>query len=793
MRKKLLATRYYAAFYFFLLFFLLVACSPVGITEFTSTPTEYPKAEVVIEAHLSEPLPEGISLYLEIIDDVTGLYFNASRHAMAALDETHYYIRIPVMVSSELKYRYVRIGENTQFESNSMDQQVRFRIARVDGPNIIHDEIASWFNEPFLGVTGKISGQVFDKLTNSPIPNLLIVTGGLQSITASDGTFLFEQISPGLHNLVVYSLDGGYETFQQDALVAEKAVTPVHVALEKRQLTSVTFTVRIPDDYEYDTNLPLRIISNLHTLGNSYADLAGGAAGNAANYPVMEKTDEKVFRLKLSLPVGMHLRYKYSFGDGFWNAELNTDGAFKVRELIVTKNNDAYDQVLTFLAPEQKPVRIEADVPLTTPKNESVSIQLNPFGWMEPLPMQNAGDRWFIELYSPLHLLNEIEYRFCRNGICPTTPQNASSVGKFLADSEPQTFKTKIESWDDLNDPTPYTVMTYSPDLAPRPDFMTGIELTPFIPVSWLQTIDSSTSAIKDLGADWVIFSTTWTMSSDSPLIIEPLAGRDLLWDQQILLNSHLTSSGIQTILYPKINYTQSSIKDLESHKEDLDWQKDWFAKYSRFVLQSADLAATQGIPYLMIGDPAVTIAGIFQKDWIELLSGIRARYSGQIIGVAGIFSDGEVIPEWLDMVDMIYVLVAPDLTGENDFSTESLVDVFGRTLELKVKPIHQKLVKPILIGFVANSSKTALRGISLGEYIQKNQVQHFLDEQPDEMIQAMLYNAAVVAASKQPWVTGFFATGYSPFLAVSDASSSTYAKPASDALWFWYHFLLNK
>ena len=37
----------------------------------------------------------------------------------------------------------------------------------------------------------------------------------------------------------------------------------------------------------------------------------------------------------MMLPAGADIRYKYTLGDGFWNAEHNTDGNFILRQLIV--------------------------------------------------------------------------------------------------------------------------------------------------------------------------------------------------------------------------------------------------------------------------------------------------------------------------------------------------------------------------------------------------------------------------------------------------------------------------
>jgi hypothetical protein len=211
----------------------LSACSILDKDTVVDSPNEYPKAEVVFEVTLPEPLPEGTKMVLEVLDDVTGLYFNSSRFEMAAKDDLTYFIRVPFAISSEVKYRYLKTGTSSEYEFNAENQQVRFRILRVDGPQIVQDIISAWIGQPYTGEQGRIRGQVIDKANNAPIPNMLVCAGGLQTVTSSDGTFTLDGLRPGVHNLVIYSMDGAYETFQQGALIADGGITPVLVYIEK--------------------------------------------------------------------------------------------------------------------------------------------------------------------------------------------------------------------------------------------------------------------------------------------------------------------------------------------------------------------------------------------------------------------------------------------------------------------------------------------------------------------------------------------------------------------------------
>jgi len=70
--------------------------------------------------------------------------------------------------------------------------------------------------------------------------------------------------------------------------------------------------------------------------------------------------------------------------------------------------------------------------------------------------------------------------------------------------------------------------------------------------------------------------------------------------------------------------------------------------------------------------------------------------------------------------------------------------------------------------------------------------VNNWGNSQIDLSVQSQIYNAAVIIAAKEPWITGFISRNYQPIVAVQDTSCSINGKPSVDVLWFWYHFILN-
>jgi hypothetical protein len=178
---------------------------------------------------------------------------------------------------------------------------------------------------------------------------------------------------------------------------------------------------------------------------------------------------------------------------------------------------------------------------------------------------------------------------------------------------------------------------------------------------------------------------------------------------------------------------------------------------------------------------------------WNQLISDIRARYKGNLIGVAVIDSDQEFVPEWLNDVDAIYVIFSPALTDIENSDVSQLRSQFDTLLNEKVKPIAEEYGKPILLGISYPSNLLASDGYTLSSQNRLTQPENMSGIDKNLQVQARIYNAAILSASSIDWIHGFFSRGYYPYVTLQDSSSSIYKKPASDILWFWYHFLLNK
>ena len=404
------------------------------------------EAEVVFRAEVPLHNEEQI-LYLDILDEVTGLALNPARFELDRDDDTHYSLHLSIAKGTFLKYRYLRKSVIPLVEYNAQDQQVRYRSYYVDGPAEIKDFVAGWQDTVYHGPTGRLQGQVFDGQTNAPLSNMMISVGGYQIVSSEDGTFGIDHLPIGTHLISVFSKDGDYLPFQQGVLIAEESLTPATIRLKPLKMVQVQFNVEMPANFA--TQMPVRIVGNIAILGNTFEDLRGGVNVLASKAPVMQKSaQEGKYTLLLKLPAGLDLRYKYTLGDGFWNAELDSSGKFRVRQLIVPDHDIVIDDTIAaWEVPETKPITFTVDVPENIPGDENIiSLQLNPYGWMEPIPMMRLGENsWTYTLYSPLHLVDEVSYRYCLNGQCETeSGASLTEIRTFFPSATPQRFEDSI-------------------------------------------------------------------------------------------------------------------------------------------------------------------------------------------------------------------------------------------------------------------------------------------------------------------------------------------------------------
>ncbi len=758
------------------------------------------------------------SVTLEILDEVTSLALNPKRYVMEPAGDFQFKIDIPIAIGSLVKYRYIRTGTTTAIEYTAGGQQVRYRMYQVDGPSVANDIVAGWTDLQYAGPTGRITGQVIDRESNAPIPSALVTAGGTQTITASDGSFVLEGLSLGTHNLVAISLDGLFTTFQQGAVVSEGATTPAAVFVQKAKLVKVTFVAQIPAGEI--KGLPLRLVGSTYALGNTFADLDGGFSVLASRAPVMPGVSEGIYSLTLELPVGLDLRYKYTLGDGFWNAEHSLDGAFRTRQLVVPDaDTTVTDTIDSWKTGSRAPITFSVTVPADTPAEDTISIQFNPFGWTAPIPMWPLGNNnWLYVLEGPLEFFSELQYRYCRNDQCgvadDASTHGIGASGKTLTiTAEGQSIQDVVEAWANWSAASVSTTVV-APDITPvGQEFVAGVELSPNTNPLWAPKLAFGLTNIQSLGANWVVTSPTWSYTRTNPVAIEPVAGRDELWSDTTAAVQAATGLGLKTAIFPRLQTDLLPGGLWNEAIPDGGWWTNWFNRYRTFILHHADLAQQTQAGLLILGGPEVTPAlpgGLLpngepsgvpenvNEQWQSILSEVRSRYSGTVAWALPYPKDATPLPEWLSQVDVVYVMFNAALTESTEPTQGELEESFARLLDTDILPISDQFGKPVILALEYPSANGAASGcIQLTDHclpfdLLNQPVPDLPEVQLDLQEQIDIYNAAMNALTSRPWITGFVSRGYYPPAALQDTSASIHGKPAGDVLWYWFPKILG-
>lgn len=788
-------------------------------------PTPYPETLVTFRVTLPDPLQPGDSLLLTILDEVSGLAINASQHIMEAEDSVHYSIILPFSIGSVVKYRYTRQGSFLAQEHLSDGRPVRYRLYYVSGQGVTDDVVTRWTDTKSTQSTGRINGRITEADTGEPIPNILVAAGGAQALTLSDGTYLLEGMIPGIHNLTVYALDGNYQTYQQGAKVLADSTTPANISLEIAQLVNVTFTVILPRETPFGA--PVRFVGNLNQLGNTFADLAGGVSTLATRAPVLSPMPDGRYSITMTLPAGADIRYKYSLGDGIWNAERSLDGDFRIRQLIVpNEDSQVYELVDSWRSGQFAPITFETTVPSNTPQNEFVSVQFNPgYGWLEPVPMWPLESslnekRWRYTLYSPLDITNTFRYRYCRTNLCGSA-DDAATVG-----SNPvgRTVNTNLLSQTIVDEVNEWAWLPGNVEPATIPnieihtrgsDFIAGIAYEDLYHPSWDARIADSIMDVKSSHANWLVLRPSWTFTRISPPVLELVPSQDILYYENANMIINTRNQGLKAALFPSIKYNQNSDVWWESASLDFSWWVVWFERYEKFILHHADLAARYGAEALILGGDEVLPAlphGVLadgsssnvpedaEARWFELLQEIRQRFKGAVLWAYPFQGTLDEPPSFLSAIDGIYLLWSAPLASSPDADYEALLSEAGNVLDNTILPFQERISKPIIIAASYPSADGGITGcirdpigdcIPFGNlyppYQDMNQIKLDLNEQSD------VYNALLAAINDREWVSGFVSDGYYPPVPLLDKSISIHGKPASGVLWFWFPNMLGE
>ena len=787
--------------------------TPIPVGEIAS-PTPQVMAQTNFVVTIPEPLQANETLAIAIMDEVTGLSLNATQFPMSPRDSVTYTAVLPLPFNSLVKYRYIRRGAVQVFEDTNSSAAIRYRMHLVAGPGEVRDIVSDWGDKSYTRPTGSIVGQVFNSDTGSTLPNILVSAGGQQCFTDSLGRFELIGLPEGTQNLVVYSIDGMYQTFEQGATVGGGNTTSVDVRVKPAQIVSVTFTVTVPEVTV--PGVPVRIAGNILQLGNTFADLQGGVSTNTDRMPILSLQPDGRYSVTIGLPIGAHIQYKYTLGDGFWNAEHTVNGQWNLREFVVPAQDLAIqDAVQTWAAGDSAPILFEVTVPSVTPPGDIIYMQFNTFGWMEPIPMWPLGNnRWAYKLYGPLNILGSFSYRYCRNGQCGSADDGetvgASPNGRQASTSLlSQDIQDTVNTWKWFENPEPVTLVGTS--IVPRASgFNAGIEFQSTYRPNWSYYAPQAFANVQALGANIAVLTPSWTYATVSPLQFSPTPGQDPLWIDSAIMVSQARALGLNVAIFPTPKFPASSSSFWLGAPRDAQWWQTWFTRYRAFAVNYADLATQTGAQTLILGgdwiSPALpngklsdgtasnTPADV-EAQWKSIIADVRAHFKGQILWALPYTKSSFETPlNFLQDVDGLYLLWSASLSANPSATKADYANEAGRLLDNEVAPLAALLQKPLVLAVAYPSATGAANACSADgkggclDWTALNQPNAEVSSVDLNLqTQADIYEAMLTAVNTRPWVSGFISRGYYLPVALQDKSASIHSKPAADILWYWY------
>jgi hypothetical protein len=772
-------------------------------------------AEIIFNVVPPSGTSSSANIELILLDPVSGLDHNQQSIVMTPLGDGRRQARVIVPVGSLLYYRYVRSSPGSAQEADSFGNPVRYRLAHIPSPTEFEDFIAAWSDAPFEGETGRILGHVRSAGSNEPLPYVMVNAGGMLTFSDAEGAFRLEGLPVGVHRITLVSPDGAHQTAQQGAMIAESRTTPADFVLLPAQLVRVTFQVTVPGDTI--AGVPVRVAGNVRQLGARFGEMQGDSILSSAQMPTLFAVDETHLLMITEAYAGTDLRYKYTLGDGLWNAERDGHGAFVTRQVIVPDQDlTIVDTVATWHASDRGSVLFHLTVPANTPAEETVGIQFDLDGWSEPLEMWRLGQfEWIYALHGPLDLDGGVNYRYCRNMQCgeagsPAELGPEGVHGQITSQSLNQNLDDTVEVWRWWEEAAgPPSVV--APEISPRSEFEVGMELLSAYHPRWSQYLPSAWEEISSIGANAIILTPSWVWEHSHPnpvLSFDPATAP--YPDEMLTTIEEAQGLGLSVGIRATTHFGGEDPEDWWSHTpHSNNWWAVWFEEYRSFALTLAQQASQAGVSKLILGGPEVvpSLPGSVFPDgsptdvsknaetlWRELVADVREQFSGRLAFEIEIGSELGDVPPFLDLFDEVHLYWhAPLSLGDSqDFETMSDQATSTLTAVFASEPALARMPLIIVAEYLSvHDGRSGCPPAVDGSCRPASDFQHGAIADPDLMVdlpaQTDALNAVLLSAYYRSNVSGFYVRGYDPTMRMHDKSASTYGKPSRDMLWYWF------
>jgi hypothetical protein len=775
-------------------------------------------AEVEFVMRPAGPPPSGSSFALQLLDEVSGLANNPTDLALNAEQDGTWRARLTPPVGSVLRYRYRRTAPAGSDEYNAIGEPVRYRLAVVTGSMMINDIVAGWEDTAYTGPAGRITGLLTDAGTGLPLRDILVTAAGSMGFTDGQGAFRLEQLAPGQHNFAALDPTGAHQPIQQGAVVAADSATPVTLALTPAAPVQASFEVTLPSDTP--AGAIVRVIGNVRGLGDTYADLAGGQSIDVNRSLALVMVDATHYLGLTTLYAGTDLEYKYTLGDGFWNAERSSKGDPLTRRLIVPTQDAVrlVDVVSTWHASTGDSLTFRVAAPSSTPPGESLSLQLKTSDWTSPLPMWPLGaGEWTYTLHGPTAWDPPLHYRYCRNQLCGAA-DDVDTPGPQVegrpADPSPTPLDA-VAGWA-YWDPASGGATVVAPEILPRTGFEAGYELlAPFDPV-WSTALPAAVAEMVAGGANVVTLTPSWTLGP--PAALPRLAfdpGRAPFAADVIDQVEAARVAGLAVALHPRLIAPDGDLDAWWAQSpRDGAWWSVWFEQYRAFALTYAVVAEQSGAAKLVLGGREVIPAlpgGVLsdgspsgapadvETRWDALLTEIRTVFSGRLAWEVDFGSTLLGIPSFAETVQEIHIAWHAPLGEGTELSVE---DMQAEAYQLLDAILAEDWIggRPVYLSveyLSVDGGATGCAPAPDGACRPPSDFDSGAVVDPDLAVdlpeQSSAINAVILAAYSREAVFGFYVRGFHPAVSLQDKSASVRGKPAQQMLGYWYPRLTGR
>jgi hypothetical protein len=803
---------------------LAVSCSqPIGPTSEGGLPTPLPvpsptpmlSAEIIFNVVPPSGTSPSANIELVLLDPVSGLDHNQESITMTPVGDGRRQARVIVPVGSLLYYRYIRSGPNQVQEADSFGNPVNYRLAHIPSPLEFEDFIAAWSDSEHEGETGRILGQLRGAGSDEPLPYFLVSAGGMLTFSDAEGTFRLEGLPIGVHRITVISPDGSFQPAQQGAMIAAERTTAAEFVLLPAQLVRLTFQVTVPGDTI--AGVPVRVAGNIRQLGARFGDMRGDSILSSAQMPALFAVDETHFLMITEAYAGTDLRYKYTLGDGLWNAERDGYGALITRQVIVPDEDlTIIDTVPTWHASDRGSVLFRLTVPQNTPQDETVGIQFDLDGWSEPLEMWRLGPfEWIYALHGPLDLDGGLNYRYCRNMQCgeagsPAELGPEGIHGQITSQSINQNLDDVVEVWRWWEgDQGPPSVV--APEISSREEFEVGMEVMTGYHPRWSNFLPTALDEIASIGANAVTLTPSWVWEHRSPNPVLSFDPATAPYPDEFAQTIEAAQElGLSVGVRVTTQFDDDDPQAWWGHTpHSNNWWAVWFEEYRSFAVTLAQQASQAGVTKLILGGPEVVPSlpgGVFpngspsdvpknaETRWRELVDDVREHFPGQVAFEIEFSDELGIVPSFLDAFDEVHLYWhAPLSQGEDlDFETLSNQATSALTGIFASQPALARMPLIIVAEYLSvHDGRSGCPPAVDGSCRPASDFQHGAIADPDLMVdlpaQTEALNAMLLSAYYRSNISGFYVRGFDPTMQMHDKSASIYGKPSRDMLWYWF------